>query len=366
MKYIISGIGIAFAQNPVISMLGEYFHEKRGTANGMAFCCASFGAVVFAPIITTLFEEHGYVGTMLIAAGMSFNCCVTGALMRPLTFYTKKRKQPIISDSISDKKPKETLIMKDLPTIIKNGERDPPFRSLDLIPNSVSAVKKEHGHLFRMNSYDAMNASKSQNSRVRTVSENSQTSNLNSILKSLSHSKISVYASTSGVGGSVVDVHKSVERALSHTEITQSQTKQACCSSFKSQSTEVLKIIFDVSLFKTAVFPCIIVLGFTMVSGGDCVLIMLPPHAKDIGLSNDQRGVLLLIFSCFDLVSRVVLTLIADRPWIRRTTILAIAGTVLGLACHLLRFFGTYASMIVFCIVTGNTTLYFPISAFAE
>ena len=116
----------------------------------------------------------------------------------------------------------------------------------------------------------------------------------------------------------------------------------------------MLKIIFDVNLFKTGVFPCILVLGFMMVSGGDCVLIMLPPHAKDIGLSNNQRGILMLLFACCDLLSRIILTIIGDRPFIKRTTLLVFAASILGLSCHLLVFFKTFGAMVVFSIITGT------------
>ena len=344
-------------------MLGEYFLKKRGLANGLAFCAAATGALVFAPILTTLFENHGYVGTMLVAAGMSFNSCVTGMLLRPISSFERREKQ-MYSDKANASKFNvvhsendnqiESLIVKEVTVSVRNGEIDPPFRSLEIIPKHISELRSEQKALFRMNSSDPVSSSGIIGKRERVFSENSNTGKLNSLIQSLSNSKVAIYGSANGIGGSVINVHENVETALSQTGDIENSIEEGCCFSCKRNVVKVLKIIFDISLFKTGVFPCILVLGFMLVSGGDCVLIMLPPHAKDIGLTNDQRGILMLLFACCDLFSRIILTIIADKPFISRTTILGFAGTVLGITCHMLRFFKTFGAMIAFCIITGN------------
>lgn len=364
----LSGIGISLAQNPVISMLGEYFLKKRGMANGLAFCAASCGALMFAPIITALFENHGYIGTMLIAAGMSFNCCVTGMILRPISSFDRSKKQPKPDassktnysprpDTAMNEKLTDKNMLKQISFHLREGERDPPFRSLEFIPVKVSELREQQNSLLRVNSSNQINDSITTRRRVRTFSENAHFENLNHLIHSLSDSKFAIYGSTQGVGSSVINVHDNLERALSQTVDTEISTEQTCCLTCKRKTIQVLKIIFDVSLFKNEVFPCILVLAFMMVSGGDCLLIMLPPHFKDLGLTNDQRGILLLLFSCCDLFSRIILTIIADRPFIKRNTILGFAGAVLGLACHFLRFFKSFGSMIAFCIITGTMQL---------
>ena len=344
-------------------MLGEYFLKKRGFANGLAFCAAATGALVFAPILTTLFENHGYVGTMLIAAGMSFNCLVTGMLLRPISSFKKSDKQlhidtdnKEIAKALPSKNENhiESLIIKEVTINVPNGEIDPPFRSLEIIPKHIADLRNEQKALYRMNSSDPVNNSGITSRRNRTLSDNSNTSKLNSLIKTLSNSKVALYGSSQGVGGSVINVREDVENALSESDDVENPSEESSCFTCKQKTLKVLNIIFDVSLFKTGVFPCILLLGFMMVSGGDCVLIMLPPHAKDIGLSNSQRGILMLLFASCDLFSRIILTIIADKPFIKRTTILTFAASILGLSCHLLRFFKTFGAMIVFCVITGN------------
>ena len=208
-------------------MLGEYFLKKRGFANGLAFCAASAGALVFAPILTTLFESHGYVGTMLIAAGMSFNCLVTGVLLRPISSFEKRRK---ISNVESDKKvvenalPSENddqiekLITKDVSITVQNGEIDPPFRSLEIIPKHIAELRNEQKALYRMNSSDPVNESGIKQRRIRTISDSSNTSKLSNLIKTLSNSKVAIFGSSQGIAGCVISVHGHVDCALSKTE----------------------------------------------------------------------------------------------------------------------------------------------------
>ena len=339
-------------------MLGEYFIKKRGMANGLAFCFASFGALVFAPVLTTLFDLHGYTGTMLVAAGMSFNCCVTGMLLRPLTSFKKISKPQTQSFSGSDSDQKETLLLKEIPAKFKNGDINPPFRSMDQIaPNPQVKRMIDDSELYKMHSCDKVNILRSQCNRRRTCSENNPGGNLNQFLESFSHSDIALYASTGGLGGSVLNLHDTVEQALSQTDETEVQTRKSCCMTCKTSIRKVFSIIFDVSLFRKSVFPCILLMGFMFVGAGDCVLIMLPPYAKDIGLTNDQRGILMLMFGCFDLFSRIVLTVIADRTFIKKTNILVFTSFLLGVACHSLRFFNSFGAMVVFSIITGKVRM---------
>ena len=345
------------AQNPTISMLGEYFNKKRGTANGLVFCAASLGAIIFAPILTTLFKTYGYVGTMLIAAGMSLNTCVTGVVMRPVSSFVRNKKQDT-NGKPSSQHQQEPLLMRKTENKIQNGKKYRLFSSLNELQRhrSDGIVGEE---LFRMNSADPVHVLKKQSIRNRTFSENSQTRNISKLFESLTHSNVALYASTTAISAPSIDIQENVESALTIPEGNKNRSKESGCLGNRTQMINVLQIIFDTSLFKNGLFPCILIMGFMLIGGGDCVLYLVPPHAKDIGLSSDQRGILLLLFGCFDLFGRIILTVIADRDFIRRTTILGIAASILGLACHLLRFFDSFGAMVAFSIIVGKRELFY-------
>src|SRR5271170_7524388 len=65
-----------------------YFEKRRAFATGLAVCGAGIGTFIFSPLTNYLLEEYSWRGTFLIYAGVLLNCCVCGALFRPLTDAT--------------------------------------------------------------------------------------------------------------------------------------------------------------------------------------------------------------------------------------------------------------------------------------
>uniref|UniRef100_H3CDR2 Solute carrier family 16 member 3 n=1 Tax=Tetraodon nigroviridis TaxID=99883 RepID=H3CDR2_TETNG len=80
---VTTGLGLALNFQPSLIMLNRYFIEKRPLANGLAaagpvaLCCLS-------PLGQFLQYQFGWRGGFLILGGILLNCCVCGALMRPL------------------------------------------------------------------------------------------------------------------------------------------------------------------------------------------------------------------------------------------------------------------------------------------
>ena len=65
-------------------MVGYYFERRRGIAAGMACSGAGFGLLTLAPLAAFLVTEYSWKGTLTVLSGVSLNCLVWGALMRPL------------------------------------------------------------------------------------------------------------------------------------------------------------------------------------------------------------------------------------------------------------------------------------------
>lgn len=65
-------------------MVGYYFERRRGIAAGIASAGAGFGLLVLAPLAAFLVTEYTWKGTLTLFAGISLNCIVCGAFMRPL------------------------------------------------------------------------------------------------------------------------------------------------------------------------------------------------------------------------------------------------------------------------------------------
>ena len=61
-----------------------YFESKRAFATGIAVCGSGIGSALFAPLTDMLIQSYGWRGAMVIVSGLVLNCCVFGALFRPL------------------------------------------------------------------------------------------------------------------------------------------------------------------------------------------------------------------------------------------------------------------------------------------
>lgn len=85
-----TGFGLAFNLQPSLTIIGTYFQVKRPLANGLAMTGSPVVLCTLAPLNQFLFDSFGWRGSFLILGSIVLNCCVAGALMRPVN----KRIQP--------------------------------------------------------------------------------------------------------------------------------------------------------------------------------------------------------------------------------------------------------------------------------
>ncbi len=81
---ILGGFGLGLVYLPSVAVCGYYFERRRALATGIAVCGSGAGAFIFPPLATALLSVYGWKGAVVIFAGLCLNCCVFGALMRPL------------------------------------------------------------------------------------------------------------------------------------------------------------------------------------------------------------------------------------------------------------------------------------------
>uniref|UniRef100_A0A8C9ZZM1 Solute carrier family 16 member 7 n=1 Tax=Sander lucioperca TaxID=283035 RepID=A0A8C9ZZM1_SANLU len=81
---VIGGLGLAFNLQPALTIIGTYFQVKRPLANGLAMTGSPVVLFTLAPLNQFLFDSFGWRGSFLILGSIVLNCCVAGALMRPV------------------------------------------------------------------------------------------------------------------------------------------------------------------------------------------------------------------------------------------------------------------------------------------
>ncbi|XP_018553925.1 LOW QUALITY PROTEIN: monocarboxylate transporter 4-like [Lates calcarifer] len=81
---VITGLGLALNFQPSLIMLNRYFSEKRPLANGLSAAGSPVALCCLSPLGQVLQYQYGWRGGFLILGGVLLNCCVCGALMKPL------------------------------------------------------------------------------------------------------------------------------------------------------------------------------------------------------------------------------------------------------------------------------------------
>ncbi|XP_068598251.1 monocarboxylate transporter 2-like [Brachionichthys hirsutus] len=81
---IIGGCGLSFNLNASLTIISKYFLAKRPLANGLVMAGSPVFLSFLAPLSQYLLINFGWRGSLLILGGVILNCCVAGALMRPV------------------------------------------------------------------------------------------------------------------------------------------------------------------------------------------------------------------------------------------------------------------------------------------
>ncbi|XP_076106095.1 monocarboxylate transporter 12-like [Mytilus galloprovincialis] len=80
---VLAGIGVGLMLTTGLIVIAFNFEKKRNVATGIAVSGCGIGPFVLSPIYQMIYNEYGYNGFFLFYAGLSFNVCVVGAVLRP-------------------------------------------------------------------------------------------------------------------------------------------------------------------------------------------------------------------------------------------------------------------------------------------
>lgn len=81
---VLTGLGFCFSFQPAVTILGHYFVRRRAFANAMSSMGTALGLCVLPVLGNYLHTELGWRGSFLVLGAVLLNCCVCGAVMRPL------------------------------------------------------------------------------------------------------------------------------------------------------------------------------------------------------------------------------------------------------------------------------------------
>jgi len=359
-------MGNAMTLSTSLTMVGMYFEKRRGFANTIAVAGGSAGGLVFAPLLTVLFQEYGYQG-LLVMAGIALNGCVSAALFRPPEFYTK----PVSNPSSEDESSTKLSLNKPLISYDENGDVK---TSLESDVDDISQLKhnilkspmilKTQLETKRIRSYSECQpevtndnrtdspASIAKGNRRRTVSENRGIAPIVIQTHQLSLRSESMYLSADCMGGSSLNIPSVVytyEDDVSE-DIGESKASKL---SILATAGKALANVFDLLLLKMPLFYLYECAAVLICPGVFLSTLFIAPLAKECDLTAGQVGMLVTVYSAVDLGSRILIALISDNMPIKRTTFVSMATLVIGVSAHFLRYFSSYTALMIYSVVLG-------------
>ncbi|XP_072549868.1 monocarboxylate transporter 6 [Salminus brasiliensis] len=96
---IITGLGFCLCFQPSVTMVGQYFVRRRAFANALSSTGTALGLSTLPLLANFLLGRFGWRGSFLVLGGVLLNCCVCGAVMRPLAATPKAKAIPVQSPS---------------------------------------------------------------------------------------------------------------------------------------------------------------------------------------------------------------------------------------------------------------------------
>ncbi|XP_048846613.1 monocarboxylate transporter 6-like isoform X1 [Brienomyrus brachyistius] len=81
---VITGLGFCFCFQPAVTMMGHYFVRRRAFANAMSSTGTAIGLSVLPLLSHFLLSQLDWRGSFLVLGAILLNCCVCGAIMRPV------------------------------------------------------------------------------------------------------------------------------------------------------------------------------------------------------------------------------------------------------------------------------------------
>lgn len=271
------GTGLAnacFFGNGLV-MVGMYFKKWRSLATGLALSGASVGTFVIPILLEALLEKFSLSGAILVTSAIYLNGCVSAALYRPFSFYTK------CADKKSSPDSKHELIPQEEPT-----EKVEPT---------------EHSEKEKIQTETETNA---EDCNVRGEEEAKK---------------------------SLLDLKQTEDNTKSKQAQTAPAPSERPVWRFEFRGrTWTLPVIIQINVLKLPVVQFFTVFSFFVFIGYFNFILFLPVDALARGITSYEKAALVSYTGGGDLVGRVLVGFLGDLKLIQRYKILAISCILCG------------------------------------
>ncbi|KAJ0182023.1 hypothetical protein K1T71_002745 [Dendrolimus kikuchii] len=313
-----AGFGFGLIYLPAIVSVTIWFERYRSLATGIAVCGSGLGTFLFAPITAALIDAYGWRGAMAIIGAFILNCVPLGLMFRPVP---ERPRTPITE-----------------PMLPKQNKS--PLKRSQSTENIVRANGKvEDGDVARLTlSQPALNKPQEQ---------------------SKPHSRHG-----SGImqrpdvlyQGSMTSLAKFRAPSPERQQINKDEDKQETrcewlpCS---DESKAALSQMLDISLLVDPIFLLFAVSNFLTSIGFYIPYVYIVQMSKEMGIENPQY--LVSIIGASNLIGRITLGYISDKPWVNRLLAYNMCLTISGVATALVMACWEFWGLAIYSTVFGFT-----------
>ncbi|XP_047544486.1 monocarboxylate transporter 12 [Vanessa atalanta] len=297
-----AGVGFGLIYLPAIVSVTVWFERYRSLATGIAVCGSGLGTFLFAPITSALISNYGWRGAMALIGAFILNCIPLGLLFRPVP----ERPRTPVTEPMLPKINKSPLKRSQSTEQVAraNGKLEDDVARLTL---SQPALNKPHEQKHHSHSRHGSGIMQ----RPDVLYQGSMTS----------------LAKFRGASPDRVQI-----------SIKKEEREQRCgwlpCS---QESKAALAEMLDISLLVDPVFILFSLSNFLTSIGFYIPYVYTVPMSEKLGVENPAY--LISIIGASNLVGRIILGYISDKPWVNRllayNLCLTIAGisTAMAMAC---------------------------------
>ncbi|KAI8428149.1 hypothetical protein MSG28_002396 [Choristoneura fumiferana] len=293
-----TGFGCGLIYLPAIVSVTVWFERYRSLATGIAVCGSGLGTFIFAPITKSLINTYGWRGAMAIIGALILNCVPLGLMFRPVPEVPRTP----VSEPMLPKQKKSPLKRSQSTEHVARGNGNVEDSDVARLTLSQPALNKPHEQ--RQQSHSRHGSGIMQ--RPDVLYQGSMTS-------------LSKFRAPSP------------ERTQISTRVDEEEIEEKCgwCSWCSTESKAALSQMLDLSLLVDPIFILFSLSNFLTSIGFYIPYVYTVRLSEQLGVENSEY--LIAIIGASNLIGRIVLGFISDKPWVNRLWAYNICLTVAGI-----------------------------------
>lgn len=278
-------------------IVSYYFERRRALATGLACCGSGIGTFIFSPLSALLVEEYGWKMTCYWLAAIILQCCVFGALLRPL---------PVVDNTENLRKSEGVKVE------IKDKDLNEPHRSKHTSGNSKGkpvTVTKSKLSLNQITSLSSLNRQPLPGHQLKQHIPLHR----KDVFYSGSLHNIPLYAQNkSDYITSNMSIAHSLHQAKDGAD--KGSVQPTTCWAIFANS---FKSLIDFSLLKDWAFVLFLVSNIFTNLGFNAPFLFIPDRALEYGFGKEKSAMLVSIVGIANTVGRVLFGYLSDIRWIK-------------------------------------------------